>query len=213
VAASRSNHHPVVRPDLLGVADLTTEAVGSVNEVVGGLKGMRTEVYYRGSYYLGSDPTKGGASFTENPVAGSARKACGNSRASTAHASAATVRGHNRLQRDPQDRCRVHPAAGDERIKPPRQLRADADIQSHTIAAPLLLALAVRGLAAPVAFFARLCLVRSCCCIRCCERVKGFVERHTGCGLLEKLAVPRITLIQCHDDCLLRKTTEFHSLR
>lgn len=53
------------------------EAVGSVNEVVGGLKGMRTEVYYRGSYYLGTDPTKGGASFTENPVAGSARNVLG----------------------------------------------------------------------------------------------------------------------------------------
>lgn len=52
--------------------DSVNDTLGQVNALVGDVSRLQTEVYYRGDYYLGTDPA--GAA---NPVAGSARNLVG----------------------------------------------------------------------------------------------------------------------------------------
>jgi phospholipid/cholesterol/gamma-HCH transport system substrate-binding protein len=51
------------------------DTIDSVNGLIGDASKIRTEVYYRGNYYFGSDPTSG--VLAENPVAGRARNGVG----------------------------------------------------------------------------------------------------------------------------------------
>lgn len=49
--------------------------VKEVSGLVGGVSDLRTDVYYRGNYFFGTDPTRGDVSF--NPVAGATRNVLG----------------------------------------------------------------------------------------------------------------------------------------
>ena len=51
------------------------DTIDSVNGLIGDAGKLRTEVYYRGGYYFGSDPVSD--LFTENPVAGRSRNGVG----------------------------------------------------------------------------------------------------------------------------------------
>lgn len=51
------------------------DTLDSVNGLIGDAGKLRTEVYYRGGYYFGSDPTS--ELLAENPVAGRARNGVG----------------------------------------------------------------------------------------------------------------------------------------
>lgn len=51
------------------------EVVGQVNDLVSDANRIQTDVYYRGSYYFGTDPSEG--AFDQNPVAGSMRNVVG----------------------------------------------------------------------------------------------------------------------------------------
>lgn len=55
--------------------DSINTTLEQVNGLVGDVAKMQTEVYYRGSYYYGSDPRSG--AFAENPVSGLTRNALG----------------------------------------------------------------------------------------------------------------------------------------
>jgi phospholipid/cholesterol/gamma-HCH transport system substrate-binding protein len=55
--------------------DRVDDTLDTVGGIVGDLNRIRTEVYYRGDYYLGTEPTVAG--LDENPTAGSARNGVG----------------------------------------------------------------------------------------------------------------------------------------
>jgi len=56
------------------LAEVNT-TVKEVSDLVGGVSDLRTDVYYRGNYYLGTDPVRG--EFAGNPVAGGTRNVLG----------------------------------------------------------------------------------------------------------------------------------------
>lgn len=56
------------------LAEVNT-TVKEVSDLVGGVSDLRTDVYYRGDYYLGTDPVRG--DFAGNPVAGGTRNVLG----------------------------------------------------------------------------------------------------------------------------------------
>lgn len=55
--------------------DSVNETVETVGSLIGNVARIRTEVYYRGDYFFGSDPAA--AAFAGNPVSGLARNAVG----------------------------------------------------------------------------------------------------------------------------------------
>lgn len=55
--------------------DSVNDTLQQVNALVGDASRVRTEVYYRGDYYFGSDPTS--AELADNPVAGRSRNGVG----------------------------------------------------------------------------------------------------------------------------------------
>lgn len=55
--------------------DSVNKTVETVSGLVGDVDKIQTEVYYRGDYYFGTDPTSG--AFAGNPVAGAARNGVG----------------------------------------------------------------------------------------------------------------------------------------
>jgi phospholipid/cholesterol/gamma-HCH transport system substrate-binding protein len=55
--------------------DRVNDTVEQVQDVVESINGVKLQIYYRGNYFFGSDPSEPG--LTENPLAGSARNVVG----------------------------------------------------------------------------------------------------------------------------------------
>lgn len=55
--------------------DSLNQTLGKVSEVVDTVTGIQTEVYYRGDYFFGSDPSESG--FASNPMSGGTRNLIG----------------------------------------------------------------------------------------------------------------------------------------
>ncbi len=55
--------------------DRVNDTVEQVQDVVDSITGLKLQIYYRGNYFFGSDPSEPG--FTQNPLAGTARNVVG----------------------------------------------------------------------------------------------------------------------------------------